>query len=208
MSRTLVLTAGVICGFLQPGWRLAAHRAASRVEATPAVRPASPFRHHGPRLGSRRRDEPVGRKRLRPPGHARMTGSWRTTTAGRRSGRRRSRRSAYCLLAGKRSLTISSDGAVPRPRRERKARALAAGKQVLGPGLRIQAKGAKRTSSSPARWSSCRARSRFASDGPIAARSGSTSRAGGCARSTSSGSSSTSTGSSRPRCQTTGRPRR
>ncbi len=48
------------------------------------------------------------------------------------------------LAPAKRSLTISSEAPFRVRDASGKARALAAGKQVLGPGLRIQAKGAKR----------------------------------------------------------------
>jgi stage II sporulation protein D len=145
MSRVVVLTAGVICGFLAAGLALAGSSARKPPPKVPA----------GPQPG-----EPVFVITGRGWGHGVGMGQWGASGFARRGssydrilahyyrgttiGKAPVAKVRVLLAAGKRSLTITSD--VPFRVRDAsgKARVLEPGKRVLGPGLKLQPKGAKR----------------------------------------------------------------
>jgi stage II sporulation protein D len=145
MSRVLVLTAGVICGFLAAGLALAGSSARTQREAPPA----------GPQPGEavfvitgRGWGHGVGMSQWGANGFARrgmpydriLTHYYRGTTIGEAP----VAKVRVLLRAGKRSLTIESEAPFRVRDASGQARALAAGKRVIGPGLKIQPKGAKR----------------------------------------------------------------
>jgi stage II sporulation protein D len=145
MSRTIVVTAGIICGFLAAG--LASGGSAGR-----APRPSPPA---GPLPG-----EPVFVINGRGWGHGVGMSQWGANGFARRGssydrilghyyrgttiGEAPVAKVRVLLRVGRRSLTIASES----PFRVRDANgklwALAAGKQELGPALKVQTKGAKR----------------------------------------------------------------
>ena len=146
MSRTLVLTAGIICAGL-----LAAGLAAAG-STGPAARPApSP----GPQPG-----EPVFVISGRGWGHGIGMSQWGANGFARRGtsydrilahyyrgttiGEAGVQKVRVLLGVGKGSLTIGSETAFRVRDASGKTRTLAAGKQVIGPGLRVQPKGVKR----------------------------------------------------------------
>jgi stage II sporulation protein D len=145
MSRALVLTAGVLCGFLAAGLAFAGSSARK-----PRQAPAA-----GPKSG-----EPVFVVNGRGWGHGVGMGQWGANGFARKGwtydrilahyyrgtelGQAPVSKIRVLLAAGKASLTISSEA----PFRVRdgagKVRNLAAGKLVLGPGLKVKPKTAKR----------------------------------------------------------------
>ncbi|MGH3117806.1 MAG: SpoIID/LytB domain-containing protein [Gaiellales bacterium] len=145
MFRAFVLTAGVICGFLVAGLAFAGSSARKPRQAPPA----------GPQPGEavfvitgRGWGHGVGMSQWGANGFARRGSSYdRILThyyRGTVIGEAPVAKVRVLLVAGKRSLTVASEA----PFRVRDAsgetRALPAGKQVIGPGLKIQAKGVKR----------------------------------------------------------------
>ena len=146
MSRTLVLTAGVVCG----GFFAAAFASAGLTGG--AARPAPPA---GPQPG-----EPVFVITGRGWGHGVGMSQWGANGFARRGtpydrilahyyrgttiGQAPVAKVRVLLGVGKRSLTIGSETAFRVRDASGKTRTLAAGKQVIGPGLKVQAKGAKR----------------------------------------------------------------
>ena len=145
MVRALVLTAGVICGFLVAGLAFAGSSARSPRQAPPA----------GPQSG-----EPVFVINGRGWGHGVGMSQWGANGFARRGttydrilthyyrgtslGEAPVAKVRVLLATGQRSLTISSKAAFRVRDASGEARALPAGKQVIGPGLKVQAKGVKR----------------------------------------------------------------
>jgi stage II sporulation protein D len=145
MSRALALTAGVLCGFLAAGLASATPTARKRDEARPAA----------PKPG-----EPVFIINGHGWGHGVGMGQWGANGFARR-GTAYDRILAHyyprtaitqapvaqvrvLLAAGKKKLTISSEAPFRVRDAKGKAHALAAGQLVLGPGLKLKPKGAKR----------------------------------------------------------------
>ena len=163
---------------------------------------------HRPRLGPRRRPEPVRRVRVRPEGPRlredrppllRRDGARRSAglaCAGPADERRQFTR--HRLDGGFQSARRNGRGA-HRHRREVHAETCAQARR---------GRTRPRPAHCPARCCSSREPPLSDSSTAIAARSRSTSSQASCARSTWSGWSSTSTASSRPRCRSRGSPRR
>ena len=145
MSRALALTAGVICGFLAAGLAVAASDARK-----PRTAPAA-----GPKPG-----EPVFVISGRGWGHGVGMSQWGANGFARR-GTSYDRILAHyyrntsieeapvskvrvLLGAGKRTLTIASEAPFRVRASSGKIRRLPAGKHVLGPGLKVKPRGAKR----------------------------------------------------------------
>lgn len=145
MARALVLTAGVLCGFLVAGLAFAGSSARKPRQAPAAVpQPGEPvFVINGRGWG-----HGVGMSQWGANGFARRGSSYdRILThyyRGTSLGKAPVAKVRVLLAVGKRSLTVASKA----PFRVRAAtgetRALPAGKQVLGPGLKLQPKGVKR----------------------------------------------------------------
>jgi stage II sporulation protein D len=145
MPRALVLIAGVICGFLVAGIASAGSTARKPRETAPA----------GPQAGEpvfvitgRGWGHGVGMSQWGANGFARrgtsydriLTHYYRGTTIGKAP----VARVRVLLAAGKRSLTIASEAPFRVRTSTGKVRALAAGTHVLGPGLKVKTKSAKR----------------------------------------------------------------
>jgi stage II sporulation protein D len=144
MSRALVLIAGVICGFLAAGLAFAGSTARKPRQAAPAApRPGEPvFVINGRGWG-----HGVGMGQWGAMGFARRGSSYDKILAhyyrGTTIGEAPISKVRVLLASGKKSLTIASEA----PFRVRDAngvtKALPAGKQVLGPGLKVQVRGAQ-----------------------------------------------------------------
>jgi stage II sporulation protein D len=144
MSRAVALTVGVICGFLVAGLALAS-TSARRPRGVPAV----------PKSG-----EPVFVINGRGWGHGVGMSQWGANGFARRGtsfdrilayyyrgttiGRAPVSKVRVLIAAGKRKLTIASDAPFRVRDPNGRVRKLPAGKQVLGLGLRVKPKGAKR----------------------------------------------------------------
>ena len=144
MSRALALTAGVICGFLVAGFALAASDARKPRRAATAPQAGEPVfvvTGHGWGHG-------VGMAQWGANGFARKGTAYNRILAhyyrGTTIGRAPVTTVRVLLASGKKTLTIASEA----PFRVRapggKVRPLAAGKHVIGPGLKVKPKGAKR----------------------------------------------------------------
>ena len=145
MSRVFVLTAGLICGFLAAGLALAGSSARKPRESTPpGPQPGEPvFVITGRGWG-----HGVGMSQWGANGFARRGSSYDRILAhyyrGTTIGEAPVAKVRVLLRAGKRSLTIASDMPFRVRDASGKARALEAGERVIGPGLKIRPKGAKR----------------------------------------------------------------
>jgi stage II sporulation protein D len=145
MSRALALTAGVLCGFLAAGLTLPAS-GARKPRGAPAA---------GPKAGEpvfvisgRGWGHGVGMSQWGANGFARrgtsydriLTHYYRGTTIGKAP----VSKVRVLLASGKRKLTIASEAPFRVRDPNGRIRRLPAGKHVLGPGLRVKPKGAKR----------------------------------------------------------------
>jgi SpoIID/LytB domain protein len=144
MSRALALTAGVICGFLVAGFASAASDARKpRQAATPprAGEPVFVVTGHGWGHG-------VGMAQWGANGFARKGMAYDRILAhyyrGTAIGRAPVTTVRVLLASGKKTLTIASEASFRARAPSGKVRRLAAGKHVIGPGLKVKPKGAKR----------------------------------------------------------------
>jgi stage II sporulation protein D len=144
MSRAVALTGGVICGLLVAGLALAS-TSARRPRGTPAVpKPGEPvFVVNGRGWG-----HGVGMSQWGANGLARRGTSYNRILShyyrGTTIGRAPVSKVRVLLASGKRQLTISSEAPFRVRDPNGRVRKLPAGKQVLGLGLRVKPKGAKR----------------------------------------------------------------
>ena len=117
---------------------------------------AADLRRHRPRLGPRRRHEPVGRVRLRAAAAGRTTGSSRTTTAGTtlgagagrarpRPARRRARSRSTVVAPRRRSACATPPAAIHE---------LEPARYAFGPGLRARGSAGDAHAAAPGRCSS------------------------------------------------------
>jgi stage II sporulation protein D len=144
MSRGLVLTAGVFCGFLVAGLAFAGSSARKPRQAPAGPTPGEAvFVITGRGWG-----HGVGMSQWGANGFARrgstydriLTHYYRGTSIGEAP----VAKVRVLLVAGQRALTIASKAPFRVRDAAGQARALPAGKQVIGPGLKIQTKGVKR----------------------------------------------------------------
>jgi stage II sporulation protein D len=144
MSRAVALTGGVICGLLVAGLALAS-TSARGPRGTPAVpKPGEPvFVINGRGWG-----HGVGMSQWGANGFARRGTSYNRILAhyyrGTTIGRAPVSKVRVLLASGKRQLTIASEAPFRVRDPNGRVRKLPAGKQVLGLGLRVKPKGAKR----------------------------------------------------------------
>jgi len=144
MSRALVLTAGVICGFLVAGFAMAASDARKPRRAATKPRTGEPVfvvTGHGWGHG-------VGMAQWGANGFARRGMSYNRILAhyyrGTTIGRAPVSKVRVLLASGKKTLTIASAAPFRVRAPSGKVKRLAAGKHVIGPGLKVKPKGAKR----------------------------------------------------------------
>src|SRR5215216_6515756 len=144
MSRALVLTAGVICGFLVAGFAMAASDARTPRRAATKPRTGEPVfvvTGHGWGHG-------VGMAQWGANGFARRGMSYNRILAhyyrGTTIGRAPVSKVRVLLASGKKTLTIASAAPFRVRAPSGKVKRLAAGKHVIGTGLKVKPKGAKR----------------------------------------------------------------
>ena len=143
MSRTLVLTAGVLCGLLVAGTTAAADQARKPRRAAQVPDPGAVFVVSGRGWG-----HGVGMSQWGAHGLARRGLSYDRILAHYYRGTTIEKapvsKVRVLLASGKRQLTIESEAPFRVRDPDGRVRRLPAGKHVLGPGLRVKAKGVKR----------------------------------------------------------------
>jgi stage II sporulation protein D len=143
MSRALVLTAGVLCGFLGAGLAVAASEARKPRSAVGPSAGEPVFVVSGRGWG-----HGVGMSQWGAHGFARRGTSYDRILAhyyrGTTIAKAPVSKVRVLLASGKQKLTIASEAAFRVRAPSGKVRTLPAGKHVLGPGLRVKPKGAKR----------------------------------------------------------------